>query len=130
MVNIQDLDLTNFEKALGTLKKALEVKKLSDLERDGAIQRFEYTFEIAWKTMRKVLLALGRSEVSSSPKPIIRDAQEEGLIESAELWFGFLEARNLSTHIYDQAEADFVFGVLKDFPPYVEKLLQKIRKLK
>lgn len=130
MVTIEELDLTNFEKAISTLREAVTGKSLSDLERDGAIQRFEYTFEMAWKTIRRALIALGRSDVSASPKPIIRDAVEEGFIDNAKLWFGFLEARNITTHIYDQAEAETVFEAAKQFLPHAERLLDKLKGLK
>ncbi|MBI2092107.1 MAG: nucleotidyltransferase substrate binding protein [Deltaproteobacteria bacterium] len=91
---MKELDFTGYENALKTLKTAIKKSRLNELERDGAIQRFEYTFELAWKMIRKALLAMGRAEVSSSPRPIFRDALEEGLIEDIKNWFAFLEARN------------------------------------
>lgn len=127
MIDLKHLDLENFEKAVATLDAALQKKALNDLERDGAIQRFEYTFELSWKSMRRVLVALGRSEVSASPKPVIRDAAQEGLIEDVARWFGFLEARNLSTHIYSQEEAETVLSTAKVFLPEAGKLLAKIK---
>lgn len=126
MTGTKELDTSSYEHALETLKTALSKGSLSDLERDGTIQRFEYTFELAWKMMRKTLLALGRSEVSASPKPIIRSAAEEGLIDDVESWFGFLEARNLSTHLYSEAEAEAVFKAAKAFLPHAERLLTKL----
>jgi len=130
MVEIKDLDLSSFEKAIKSLRSAISKTELSELERDGVIQRFEYTFELAWKTIRRVLIAMGRSDVSSSPKPIFRDAFEEGHIEDVELWFKFLEARNLTTHIYNSVQAEKVVKVAKEFLPNVEKLLKKIKDLK
>lgn len=130
MVDIKDLDLENFEKALATLEAALLQGSLNDLERDGVIQRYEYTFEQAWKTIRRVLLALGRTEVSASPKPVIRDASEEGLIENATQWFGFLESRNLSVHIYSLDEALKVLKSAKEFLPEAKRLLLKIKGMK
>lgn len=130
MIDIKNLDLENFEKALATLDAAIQKKTLSDLERDGVIQRYEYTFELSWKTMRRVLVALGRSEVSASPKPVIRDASEEGLIENVMRWFAFLEARNLSTHIYSQEDAEKVLKVATEFLSEAKKLLNKIKGMK
>ena len=130
MVKLEDLDFSNFEKAVGTLADALSKESLSDLERDGVIQRFEYTFELAWKMARKTLMALGRTEVSGSPKPVLRDAQEENLITDIEKWFSFLEARNLSTHIYSQEEAENVHTVAKEFLPYAKQLLKTLKGLK
>lgn len=127
MIDIKHFDLENFEKALTTLEAALQQGALSDLERDGAIQRYEYTFELAWKSMRRVLVSLGRNNVSSSPKPVIRDAAEEGLIGNVTRWFGFLEARNLSTHIYSQEEAEKVLKTAIEFLPEAKTLLAKIK---
>lgn len=127
MIDIKNLDLENFEKAIATLKTALGKPSLNDLERDGAIQRFEHTFELAWKSMRRVLVALGRNNVSASPKPVLRDAAEEGLIDQVTSWFGFLEARNLSTHIYSQDEAEKVLKAAIAFFPEAKKLLAKIK---
>ena len=127
MVAIEKLDFSSFENAIKTLKSALAKDSLSDLERDGVIQRYEYTFELAWKMMRKTLLALGRNDISASPKPVLRDAMEEGLIEDIQKWFAFLEARNLSTHIYDPDEAERVYQSAKEFLTHAEKLLQKLK---
>ncbi|MBI2341117.1 MAG: nucleotidyltransferase substrate binding protein [Deltaproteobacteria bacterium] len=127
---MKELDFTGYENALKTLKTAIKKSRLNELERDGAIQRFEYTFELAWKMIRKALLAMGRAEVSSSPRPIFRDALEEGLIEDIKNWFAFLEARNLSTHIYNEDEAENVYNSAKEFLPYAEELLKKLKELK
>ncbi|MFH0800327.1 MAG: nucleotidyltransferase substrate binding protein [Pseudomonadota bacterium] len=130
MVDLKELDLENFEKAVKTLADAVQRGSLSDLERDGVIQRFEYTFELAWKTLRRVLLALGRANVSASPKPVLRDAVEEGLIEKVSAWFEFLEARNLSAHIYSQEEAEKVLAKAREFLPCAARLLKKLEGMK
>lgn len=123
------IDFEPLEKAIFTLDEALSKKNMNDLERDGAIQRFEYTFELSWKLIRKTLIALGRANVSSSPKPIFRDALEEGFVEDIKVWFKFLEARNLSAHIYDQDEADRVFKAAKEFLPQVKRVLEKLKNI-
>ena len=126
MTDLEDIDLGGLKKAIDTLREALQKNSPSELERDGIIQRFEYTFELAWKMIRKVLITMGRSDVSASPRPIIRDAKEEGLIGDVEKWFFFLEARNPSTHIYNQKEAQSVHKAAKEFLPFAEKLLTKL----
>ena len=87
----QSLDFTPLERALQTLQDAQVRPPQNDLERDGVIQRFEYTFELCWKSIRKALLFLGRAEVSGSPKPLFRDAMEEHFIGTIEPWFAYLE---------------------------------------
>jgi nucleotidyltransferase substrate binding protein (TIGR01987 family) len=76
---VKSPDYTALRQALATLHESLQKPPANTLERDGVIQRFEYTFELAWKSMRRCLLFLGRAEVSGSPKPVIRDAFAEGL---------------------------------------------------
>lgn len=96
----------------------------SDLTRDGAIQRFEYTFELCWKTMKRLLRSKGSSV--NHPKDVFREAAADGLIEDVSAWFDFLEARNRTTHIYKQAVAEEVFAVLPRFKVQLEKFLAKI----
>jgi nucleotidyltransferase substrate binding protein (TIGR01987 family) len=101
------VDFTALDKALGTLDAALTPPPRNDRERDGAIQRFEYTFELAWKTAKKVLAEAGID--SQSPKSVIRDLGQQGLLEDIEKWFGFLRARNATRHTYNDTTADQVF---------------------
>lgn len=96
----------------------------SDLTRDGAIQRFEYTFELCWKTMKRVLRAKGSSV--NHPKDVFREAAAEGLISDVTAWFTHLEARNRTTHIYKRSVAEEVFAVLPHFRVDLEKFLTKL----
>lgn len=121
------LRFDSLEDALRTLRDGLQSPPTSLLERDGVIQRFEYTFELAWKSIRAYLLAAGRSEVSNSPKPLLRDALEENLIENIQKWFDFLDARNHSTHNYSRLRAEDVFRLAQEFPPYAETLLARLK---
>lgn len=124
------IDYTSLENAIKSLEKALSRTPKNDIERDGVIQRFEYTFELAWKFVRRVFLAMGRNNVQASPKPLIREAHTEHLIDDVEAWFEFLEARNNTVHIYDSRIADKVFEVARKFPPFVRKLLKCIKNLR
>jgi nucleotidyltransferase substrate binding protein (TIGR01987 family) len=128
MTDPKEIDFSSLEKALASLKQALEHPPKNDLERDGVIQRFEYTFELCWKFIRRSLLTMGRSEVSNSPRPLFRDAFEEHWISDPKPWFGFLEARNEITHTYDSRQADKVFQMAGQFPPYAESLLGAMKK--
>jgi nucleotidyltransferase substrate binding protein (TIGR01987 family) len=119
------ISFDHLEKANQTLKDALVPK--NTLERDGCNQRFEYTFELSWKLLRKALLSLGRTEVSASPKPILRDAAQEGWIDDLAQWLEFSEVRNLTSHVYKEDIADKVFEVAKKFPTAVDALLSKLK---
>lgn len=105
-------DFTPFERALRSLQAAQAQPPRNDLERDGVIQRFEYTFEWCWKSIRRALLYLGRSDVSGSPRPLLRDALEEHFIQDIEPWFAYLEARNTTSHIYNNDQAEKVFQAI------------------
>lgn len=114
--------------ALSSFNEAIETKTKSVLERDGTIQRFEYTFELCWKSIRKLLLEMGRNDTSSSPKPLLRDAFEEGLISDLYIWFKFLYARNRTSHTYNLKTADEVYNDILDFGIQAQKLLDNLNK--
>lgn len=113
--------------AFDQFHEALKVAK-SDLEKAGAIQYFEFTFELAWKTLRRILK--GRGKDLNSPKPVLREAALEGFIEDPEIWFQFTEDRNETVHTYNKSVANAIFKDLPLFDQEVSKLLQKLRKLK
>ncbi len=106
-------DFSVLESALSSLHAALEPLPRNDRERDGAIQRFEYTFELAWKVSAKILRDYGVS--SASPRSVIRDLAQQGWIADAEMWIDFLNARNATSHIYSEAIAQQVFEAAKQF---------------
>ncbi|MBX7245197.1 MAG: nucleotidyltransferase substrate binding protein [Candidatus Sumerlaeaceae bacterium] len=97
--------LENFEKAYSLLCDALKdgEEKLSDLEKEGVVQRFEYTFELAWKTMRDFLLYGGTQLVQITPRAVIKEAFKAGVIPDGQVWIDMLEHRNLMSHTYDKA---------------------------
>ena len=127
------LDLSSFDKALASLNKALlrARKSPGDEElRDACIQRFEYTFEIAWKMLkRRIEIDMGNSaEVDTySKKALFRVGAERGLIKNVEGWFDYLEKRNLTTHTYDPSNAQEVFDVIEGFAKDAADLLRQIK---
>lgn len=118
-------DFSAMESALASLENALEPPPRNDRERDGAIQRFEYTFELTWKTAKKVLENSGI--VSPSPKSVIRDLAQQGWIKDAELWLSFLKARNWTVHTYKEETAQTVFEKVKAFAPECHRLLKELK---
>jgi nucleotidyltransferase substrate binding protein (TIGR01987 family) len=119
------IDLRNLENSLKSLTEALHPQNL--LERDGAIQRFEFTFEMSWKMMAKVLQA-DRPLTDNSVRGILREAGRQGLIESVEVWFSFQDARNQTSHTYDPAIATTVFEKAGQFPALVTSLIATLQK--
>lgn len=99
-----------FKDAVQRLEEAIaDYDKLpNSTVRDGVIQRFEFCTELAWKTCREYLLEQGYTEVNS-PKPVMRQAFADGLVDNDLVWVEILNARNLTTHLYDDAEATKIF---------------------
>lgn len=96
--------LATFDKALVRMDEVVTLwhsRKLSDLERDGMILRFEYTQELAWKLLKNYIENQGEAQMGGS-RDTIRQAFRLGLIENSEPWFDMLESRNLTSHVYDE----------------------------
>jgi nucleotidyltransferase substrate binding protein (TIGR01987 family) len=92
-------------------------------ERDyaGAIQAYEYCFELAWKTMKRVLEQRGM--IANSPRETFRIAARIGLISDAEMWFEFMKERNHTVHCYDQEVVDDVVDIFPLFSVELRKFL-------
>ena len=93
----------NFSRAYTLLREAMErkVAELNELEREGAIQRFEYTFELAWLTLKDRLEYAGVTLSEITPRNVIREAFAAKLIADADAWMDMLVDRNLMSHTYD-----------------------------
>jgi nucleotidyltransferase substrate binding protein (TIGR01987 family) len=98
----------NYRKALARLNEALELNEergLTDLEQQGLIQGFEFTFEMAWKTLRDFIVDKGYEGERDKPIRIIVDAATRGLIDEKR-WRKMYEGRNKTSHSYDEEIAD------------------------
>ncbi len=98
----------NFSKALLQLEDALKQKEFSLLEKDGVIKRFEFTMELAWKTIQDILNSRGYSEIKG-PKSVIKQAFRDGIINDGQEWINMLEDRNKASHLYDESLALKIF---------------------
>lgn len=116
--------LTELASAFDRLKEALP-HVTNQLEKDGVIQRFEFVFELVWKTLKDYAQDKGRMD-AASPKDAFRVAADLGIIEDPLPWFEFLKYRNEATHLYDEQKADDVFSHIPAFITAVEGLLAKI----
>ncbi|MDG1278508.1 MAG: nucleotidyltransferase substrate binding protein [Algoriphagus sp.] len=90
----------NFKKAFAQLDKAVLQGDLNELERQGLIKAFEYSYELAWNTLRDFLLSKGYSDIIGS-KDSFRLAFQLGLIENGNLWMDMVRSRNLTSHTYN-----------------------------
>jgi len=100
--------LKSYSKALFQLESALQQKQFSVLEKDGVIKRFEFTFELAWKTLQDKLYDEGYL-TTKGPKPVIKQAFKNGMITDGQAWMDMLTDRNNSTHLYDESAAISIF---------------------
>ena len=127
------LDLSSYEKALASLQRVLERSRTvpgdEDI-RDACIQRFEYTYELAFKMLKRQL----EQELPSSEeldqlpfKEMIRVGAERGLITVPERWFDYRDKRNITSHTYDEEKARAVFAVLADFAADAAALLASLK---
>ena len=104
----------------------VKLEKLDEAIRDSIIKKFEYTFELAWKTIKAYLEEEGYEEISS-PRRTLKQAFEIGLIIDEETWSNMLEARNSTAHTYDEEKAIYYEDVIKN--KYINALSQIVRKL-
>jgi nucleotidyltransferase substrate binding protein (TIGR01987 family) len=98
----------NFKKALNQLDGAVTLareRELTDLEKQGLIQAFEYTHELAWNTLKDFLEESGNKNIYGS-KDTTRLAFHSGLIENGEIWMNMIQSRNQSSHTYNEEVAE------------------------
>ncbi len=121
----------NFERAFRLLKSAIEERSLdeySDLEQEGLVQRFEFSFELAWKTMKDYLEDSGLQINPVTPKTVIKEAFAAKLIEDGQKWIDMMLDRNLLAHTYDQKRFRKALTSVKNtYLPELEKLHRWLR---
>lgn len=109
--------------ALNRLKEALKEKE-TDVVIDGVLHRFEFTFELAWKTLKDYLEYMGLSEKTGSPREVIQSAFKQGIIEDGEEWIEIMLSRNSLSHLYDEKTSREIYQKIK------EKYVSNFDKLK
>ncbi|MBM3197844.1 MAG: nucleotidyltransferase [Chlamydiae bacterium] len=100
--------LSNYHKALYQLQEAVELshkRPLSNLEKQGTIQCFEYSHELAWKTLKDFLESHGVQDLLGS-KDVVREAFHLGLLQEGDVWMEMIRSRNQTSHIYDEKVAE------------------------
>jgi len=135
------MDLTKFRQAIESLETALRCsqmpnlaaidEKLPDVIRAAAIQHFEFTFELSWKILERLLgEKLGVSSVKRmSNKAMFRVAAERSLLEEPQRWFTYLDARNKTSHTYNEQAAENVYEKIPAFLDDAKKLLTAFERL-
>ncbi len=121
--------LQNFKKAFFQLEKAVKTPELNELERQGLIKAFEFTYELAWTTLKDYLVEMGYTELMGS-KDTLRQAFQLGIISAGEVWMDMVKSRNLSSHTYNQDTAESIEeDVVTTYYPLIKQLLNKLENL-
>lgn len=100
----------HFTKALNQLRRFIEKGTLNEFEKQGLIQSFEYTYELAWNTLKDYFEAQGETGLHGS-RDVFRLAFKRGLIENGETWMEMITSRTLTSHTYNE---DLVEQVAND----------------
>ncbi len=102
------------------LERFSEVMEISieenDIALDAAIQRFEFSFELFWKTLKVLLLDVGGIRVNS-PKQVLSEAFSQGWINGEQKWLDLLDARNMTSHVYNEQKAEEIYRMIQSNAP-------------
>lgn len=103
----------NYKKALSQLEKFFAKDSLNELEEQGLIQSFEYTYELAWNTIKDFFEAQGETGLLGS-RDASRLAFRRGLVENGEAWMEMIKSRALTSHTYQEAIAAEIAGKIRN----------------
>jgi nucleotidyltransferase substrate binding protein (TIGR01987 family) len=123
-----ELWLQYYARVLQQLTEALQVKADHNVVRAGCIQYFEFTFELAWKSI-KVMSEREGLEPGGSPKSCLKSAFAQGWIDDEAIWLEMLDARNRMSHTYDAQDALSIYDRLPSFIGPLEDLLARLKKV-
>lgn len=98
----------DYHNAVLRLQEAI-LEEPTPLEVDGILHRFEFTFELAWKTIKDYLEYMGFIEKIGSPREVIQTAFKQGMIEDGEKWIDMMLSRNALSHLYDEEESRKIY---------------------
>jgi len=121
----------NFEKAMLKLNEGVAKKTdlMSDLEKEGVIQRFEFTHELAWNVMKDYFEYQGNNSITGS-RDATRTAFKAGLIVDGEIWMDMILSRNITSHTYDEETANQIFNkIVQTYFPTFIAFEQKMKSL-
>ena len=115
-------------KATERLKEALNEEE-TEIAIDGTLHRFEFTFELAWKTMKDLMEYNGIIESTGSPREVLKNAFQNGIIEDGETWINMMLARNSLSHLYDEETSRKIYKDIKEkYIVLIEKLNEVLEK--
>ena len=116
----------NLTNATKRLKEALEQEE-TDIVIDGVLHRYEFTFELAWKTLKDYLEYLGIPMNTGSPREVIKESFAHNLISDGETWIKMMLARNSLSHLYDEETSRQIYVAIKnEYIHELEKLVESL----
>ena len=118
--------LADYKNAVDRLEEALKEPE-SEIIIDGVLHRFEFTFELAWKTIKDALEYLGLVDKTGSPRENIQLGFRHGLIENGEKWIEIMLSRNSLAHLYDEKASRNIYQKIKtEYIQEFKKLEEKL----
>jgi nucleotidyltransferase substrate binding protein (TIGR01987 family) len=119
----------NFKKEFNQLEKAVNTPDLNELERQGLIKAFEFTYELAWTTLKDFLIEKGFTDLIDS-KDTLRQAFQVGLISDGDIWMEMVKSRNLTAHTYNQDTAESIEAdVINQYYSLFKQLITKLEEI-
>lgn len=106
-------------------RKQLEEQGFGDMFLDLVVKRFEFTFEMSWKAMKRYLEYQGFE--AKSPRGTIKEAFSQGLLDNESIWLDMIEQRNITTHVYDEYQIEDILGKLDEYKLAFSQLLDKLK---
>lgn len=117
--------MVNLDNAMKRLEEALEEDPSNSLIVDGTIQRFEFTIELYWKTLKRLLLIEGIE--TKTPRETLKEAYQAGWLNREEDWLQMLRDRNATSHTYDEAAAREIVEHIHQYFPEMKKVFTFIK---
>ena len=118
------IDLSKIIKAQAVFERFRQDMK-DDRDQAGAVQAFEFCYELAWKIMKRFLAARGQE--TGSPKDTFRASAIEKIIDDPEVWFGFQKKRNLTVHTYEHENLEEIVAIFDQFSDELDKLIERLK---
>lgn len=119
---------SNFKKAFAQLEYIVQKPSLNDIEEQGLIKAFEYTYELGWKVLQDLLKDRGYVDING-PRPVLQQSFQDGYITNGRAWMEMLKNRNLTTHTYDELTArDVVYEIRNTYYVLFLELRNRLEK--
>lgn len=116
----------NFNKAFYQLERFIQQPNLNEMEEQGLIKAFEYTYELSWKTLQDFLKEKGYVNIIG-PRPVIEQSFQDGYILDGKGWMRMHISRNLTSHTYDEETAkEIIQNIREEFYSLFKYLQQRL----